>query len=644
MEIGPRGRAACRGLRCLLAAAACVAPAARGQDAPSRQDSLTPALSIALRRLSDLHFSPDGRRLAFVVTEPPDSSGSRRHIWTLDLATRTVRQVTRSPKSEWSPRWAPDGRRLAFVSDRGEGSHLYVMPSDRGEALALTSGRLAPSGVAWSPDGTRLVFLARDTGSAADPRVVDRSGRHTRVWLVDAAGGAARPLTPATWEAAEAAWTPAGTALVIAATDRPASDSLTARIWHLDLGADSVREITTPQGYFTDLRVAPDGRTISYVGCRVDGPWPHDLMIAPLTGGTARNVTATSVDRMIEQYAWIPDGSVVLLVSSGFGTRLLRQATPGAAPEVLPIDGVLVAFAVSRSGQVAFIREGATEPQELYLRQAPARPQRVSHLNAAWERVALVAPRRFAYRSFDGLDIDARLLLPVGAAGHPPLVTLIHGGPTGRWSDAIDPLGQLLVQRGFAVFYPNVRGSAGYGQKFTEANRADWGGGDFRDVMAGIDTLVARGLVDSSRLGIGGWSYGGYLSAWAITQTPRFKAAVVGGGISDLTSEIGTEYASWYDEWFNGWPAEHPERFLGRSPIRFAMNARTPTLILHGEHDDIDPLGQAQELYRSLKHYGVTAELVVYPRESHHFHERAHLLDRLERALGWFGRYVGRPE
>lgn len=620
---------------------AVIAAPVRSQGARIQDAVLTPEFALTLRRPSDLRFSPDGGRLAFVVTEPPDSSGSRRHIWMLDVATGTVRQVTRSPKSEWSPRWSPDGRRLAFVSNRGDGSHLYVMPSDRGEAQPLTSGKLSPSGIAWSPDGTRLAFLARDTGSAADPRVVDRSDHHMRVWLVDAAGGTAHPLTPATWEAAEAAWTPTGTALVIAATDRPASDSLTARIWRLDLGTDSLREITTPQGYFTDLQVAPDGRTISYVGCRVDGPWPHDLMIAPLTGGAARNVTATSVDRMIEQYAWTPDGSVVLLVSSGFDTRLLRQATPGASPEVLSIDGALDAFAVSRSGQVAFVGEGATEPQEIYLWQAPARPHRVSHLNAAWEHVALLAPRRLTYRSFDGLDIDGRLLLPVRTAGPPPLVTLIHGGPTGRWSDAIDPLGQLLVQRGFAVFYPNVRGSVGYGERFIEANRADWGGGDFRDVMAGIDTLIARGAVDSTRLGIAGWSYGGYLSAWAITQTPRFKAAIVGGGISDLTSEIGTEYASWYDEWFNGWPAEHPERFLGRSPIRFAMNARTPTLILHGEHDDIDPLGQAQELYRSLKHYGVPAELVVYPRESHHFHERAHLLDRLERALGWFGRYVG---
>jgi dipeptidyl aminopeptidase/acylaminoacyl peptidase len=637
LEIGHR-----LATRLLLAIWALVAPGARGQDPPARLDVLTPELSLTLRQLSDLQFSPDGERLAFVVTEPPDSGGAGRHIWMLDVATRTARQFTHSPKSEWSPRWSPDGRRLAFVSDREDGSHLYIISMEGGEARAVTGGRLSPSGVAWSPDGTRIAFLARDTGSTADPRVVDHTDHRTRLWLLDVAGGTARPVTPAAWEVAELTWTPAGTTLVVAATDRPASDSVTASIWTLDLATDSLRAIATPHGFFTDLRVAPNGRTISYIGCRVDGPWPHDLITIPLTGGAARNRTADALDRLIEQYAWSADQSVVVRAASGFGTRLSRLSVVRPEAATLPIEGNVTTFAISRSGRLAFVREGATESPELYLRVGRSPPVAATHLNETWARVALVAPRRFSYRSFDRLEIDAQLLLPArSGGGPPPLVTLIHGGPTGRWSDAIDPLGQLLVQRGFAVFYPNVRGSVGYGERFIEANRADWGGGDFRDVMAGIDTLVARGLVDSARLGIGGWSYGGYLSAWAITQSRRFKAAVVGAGISDLLSEIGTEYSSWYDEWFNGWPAEHPERYLGRSPIRFAMNVRTPTLILHGEQDDIDPLGQGQELYRSLKHYGVTADFVVYPREAHHLHERNHALDRLTRILDWYERWIG---
>jgi dipeptidyl aminopeptidase/acylaminoacyl peptidase len=198
------------------------------------------------------------------------------------------------------------------------------------------------------------------------------------------------------------------------------------------------------------------------------------------------------------------------------------------------------------------------------------------------------------------------------------------------------------VARGYAVFYPNIRGSIGYGQKFIEMNRGDWGGGDFKDVMAGVDDLIACGIADPEKLGIGGWSYGGYMAEWAITQTTRFKTAVSGAGLSNLISEYGTEEGPSYDEWFYGVPYE-PEKlagFLNSSPFVYLKNARTPTLILQGEADTVDPVGQSVELYRGLKRYGVETELVLYPREPHGFHEEKHLVDRLNRILGWYDKYL----
>jgi dipeptidyl aminopeptidase/acylaminoacyl peptidase len=220
------------------------------------------------------------------------------------------------------------------------------------------------------------------------------------------------------------------------------------------------------------------------------------------------------------------------------------------------------------------------------------------------------------------------------------LVVLVHGGPTGRWTESVDAWGQLLAARGYGVLYPNVRGSSGYGQKFAEMNRADWGGGDLKDVMAGVDDLIAKGITDPERLGIGGWSYGGYMAAWAVTQTTRFKAAVSGAGMSDLISEYGTEEHPAYDEWFWGTPYEKPEGFLNGSPILYVKNAKTPTLILQGEADTTDPPGQSQELYRGLKRYGVTAELVMYPREPHGFREAKHRVDVQTRMLDWFDKYL----
>ena len=217
-----------------------------------------------------------------------------------------------------------------------------------------------------------------------------------------------------------------------------------------------------------------------------------------------------------------------------------------------------------------------------------------------------------------------------------PLIVLVHGGPTGRWSDNFEAWGQLLAQRGYAVLYPNVRGSTGYGQSFVEANRADWGGGDFKDVMAGVEAMIARGLADPERLAIGGWSYGGYMAAWAVTQTTRFKAAVSGAPVIDLASEYGTEAGSAYDEWFYGLPYEKPEGFIKSSPITHVKHAKTPTLLLQGEGDTTDPIGQSQQFYRGLKRYGVEAELVLYPREGHALREEKHLLARLNRIIAWY--------
>jgi dipeptidyl aminopeptidase/acylaminoacyl peptidase len=217
----------------------------------------------------------------------------------------------------------------------------------------------------------------------------------------------------------------------------------------------------------------------------------------------------------------------------------------------------------------------------------------------------------------------------------------VHGGPTGAWTNRFDALTQLLVTRGYSVLLPNIRGSIGYGEKFVEANRADWGGADFKDVMAGVDEMVRRNIADPNRLGICGWSYGGYMAEWAITQTDRFKAAVSGAGMADLATEFGTESSPVYDEWFYGTPYENLVGFQKSSPITYIKNAKTPTLILQGDADTTDPISQSQMLYRGLKRYNVPAEFVVYPREPHGLREEKHLRDLYVRITAWFDKYLG---
>jgi dipeptidyl aminopeptidase/acylaminoacyl peptidase len=365
-------------------------------------------------------------------------------------------------------------------------------------------------------------------------------------------------------------------------------------------------------------------------------------MLLPTDGHAARNLTGASLDRPVQDYHWRANRSITLVAANGFSDLFVEYSADGARHDLTPSPLPSGSFSFGANNEVAYVSQTAMQPQEVWSWDEKSAARQISHLNDAWKGIPLVAPEFYRYKSFDGIEIEAALLKPQGSGGTSklPLIALIHGGPTGRWSEAIEPWGQLLVTHGYAIFYPNIRGSVGYGQKFVESNRADWGGGDFKDMMAGVEDLVKRGIADPARLGIGGWSYGGYMAEWAITQTNQFKAAVSGAGMADLISEFGTEDHPAGDEWFFGVPWEKPENFLNSSPFVYLKNAKTPTLVLQGESDTIDPLGQSQELYRGLKRYGVEAEFVEYPREPHGFREEKHLIDRLNRILAWYDKHL----
>jgi dipeptidyl aminopeptidase/acylaminoacyl peptidase len=520
-----------------------------------------------------------------------------------------------------------------------------------GEGVAVTKGKRSVKSFEWSLDGKQIAFLAPDAKSDAeekkekdkdDAHVADKEDKRARLWLLDVVSGATRVLTKPNWEVSQVAWLPGGDRLIVKATDHPESDQLTERIFSLQASDGAPKQLLAPRGPFGELRVAPDGATVSYVGSREDGPEPHDLMLLPLTARAARNLTGASLDRPVQDYHWRKDGSLVLVAANGFSNLLVTYSAEGSRQDLSPSPVPTGNVALGSSGEIAFVSQSATRPQELWLWDQKTTPQQLSHLNDSWKPFKLSEPEHYKYKSFDGAEIEAALLKPQGSDGKSklPLIALIHGGPTGRWSDSIDAWGQLLATHGYAVFYPNVRGSVGYGQRFAESNRGDWGGGDFKDVMAGVKDLADRGIADPNRLAIGGWSYGGYMAEWAITQTNEFKAAVSGAGMANLISEFGTEEHPAGDEWFYGVPWEKPEGFLNSSPFLHLKNAKTPTLVLQGDADTIDPLGQSQELYRGLKRYGVQAELVVYPREPHGFQEEKHLLDRLNRILAWYDKYL----
>ncbi len=614
---------------------------------------LTPEAFLELRTVADPEFSPDGAHVAFVVSDPMKTEKRTRHIWVYDVKTKTSRQFTYSSKSEGSPRWSPDSTKLAFLSNRdGDEEQIYVLRMTGGEAQALTKSKSGVNEFVWSPDGKSIAFIAPDAKTEEeekkekdkdDAHVVDKDDKQPRLRIIDATTGKdERALTPTNWNIDEVRWLPDGQSLVVKATDRPESDQDTDRIYMVSARDGKMTQLAAPKGPFGGLQISPAGTAASYVGAREDGPQPHDLMLLPLGTGAPRNLSGASLDRQIIDYRWIKDGGLIAVYQDGFKNRMVIYTKDGERKDIpeLPVNADQIS--VSPTGMIAFVAQTTTTPTELWIGDNQGAIEQASHVNDDWKKYAVTPLELYKYKSFDGVEIEAALLKPAGFDGKTkfPTIFLIHGGPTGNWEDRVDAWGQMLVDRGYLVMYPNVRGSTGYGQKFIEMNRADWGGGDFKDVMSGVKDLLDKGYADGDRLGIGGWSYGGYMSEWAVTQTPVFRAAVSGAGMADLISEYGTERHPSYDEWFWGVPYEKPTGFLNASPFLYVKNAKTPTLILHGESDTVDPLGQSQELYRGLKRYGVDAEFVEYPREPHGFQEPAHRVDMQKRVLAWFDKYL----
>jgi len=610
-------------------------------------EPLTPARYLKQRRASDLQFSPSGDRLALTVREAITGRSTRSHLWILTVADEHLWQLTSSANSETSPLWSPDGSRLGFLSDQDGRMQLQVVPSHGGTAIRLTDGTQEIRSFQWSPDGSQIALLAQAPSALHEqdaPRVVGQNSRHPQLWILDTISKRARALTKEPWSVKEMRWIAPGNLLVIA-TNQPEGATWTEKIYSVAVSDGTMTERIAPHGPVSGLEVSPDRQTFTFLGSRLDGPVVHDLYLADVRSDLPpRNLTATPIDRPVWQSAFRDKRSLLALVQDGFHSRFTSLTFDGTTTYLPGQSRNPGSFALSANGVIAYVGQSATQPQELWLEKDAGKPRKVSAFHADWETVELIRPEIVRYASTDRTPIEAALLKPKGwlAGRRVPLVVLVHGGPDDYWDDSIDNgWAQLLAARGYAVLSPNIRGSLGYGWRFFAMNRADWGGGDFQDLMAGVDVVIKKGIADPNRLGIGGWSYGGYMAAWAITQTGRFKAAVVGAPMTDLVSEFGTEgnqaqIASPFTEWYWGVHYEHLDRIRQRSPITHVRNARTPALILRGEEDDDSVFSQGMEFYRGLRRYGVKTEFVMYPREGHNIGEEQHLLDVLTRMLSWF--------
>lgn len=668
-----------------------VATAALAQTAkhPLKLDDLA-----RFRNVGDPQCSPDGKSVAYTVsTIDAKEDKSSTHIWLASYDGKSDRQITFSNDSEGSPRWSPDGKFLAFTSSRSSGkpgvrgSQVWLLDRSGGEAYQLTElkGRLA--GFEWSPDSKRLALLIGDPDpDAPDPSatpapgtppkppkpiVIDRyrykqdvqgyllSGRHTYIYLYDIATKKLDRLTKSKWDESSVSWSPDGSMIAFMSNhaDDPDRDPA-AQLYVAEAKAGVTEKLlTTPDNRASRSRPewSPDGKWIAFLESdeKKYGAYSMEhLMIVAADGSAAPKRVASSeaLDRGVSQPRWSDDGKNIYAVvtddMSVYGARI-----PIGAGSAVPItDKPIVLGQRHSAGQCAVVISGDdNHPSEIYsasVAGSKLKFQPLTHQNdALMNELQIGQTEEVSFKSKDGTDVHGLLTYPVGyvKGTKVPFLLRIHGGPNGQDQHSFSIERQVFAANGYAVLAVNYRGSSGRGQKYSRSIFADWGHYEVEDLEAGVERVIAMGVADPDRMGVGGWSYGGILTDYMIATDPRFKGATSGAGTAFTVAFYGTDqYIIQYDyEIGPPWNPKSWETYVKISyPFLHADRIKTPTLFLGGERDFNVPVQGGQQMYQALRSLGIETQLVIYPNEFHGITRPSYVKDRYERYLGWYDKYV----
>ena len=646
--------------------------------------TLQPEDIVGLKGVSGSVISPDGKWAAFVQTIPileMEKCEHRGHIWLVSTDGGEPFQLTNGPNGDSNPQWSPDSTRLAFVSKRNDDTtQIWIIPIAGGEAKQLTHESNGASNPLWSSDGKQIALLKDEEDSAAeeqrkkagDDRVIMEVDDFTQqhLWVIDVETLDDEPellfnlpgeetgenvnvdksqrLTEGDFHVSEPCWAPDGKQIVFVSTSSPKADDTMfyGTVHVVDIETKNLRKLTAHTGGESSPRWSPDGGQITYLHSPA-GYGQKDLHTISAKGGGSTNLTTTQLDRNADLPVWSPDGATIYFIAMD-RVRWQFYAASKAEGEIRQIthgDCAIGEISIADDGDTFLCtRSEPYAPADVWVGSVrTGEIKQLTKLNPQLENFALGEIQVIQWQSSDGLEIEGLLCLPVGyeVSKSYPLIVEPHGGPRSSRDLGFKPTWHYFSGEGFAYFAPNFRGGDGYGNDFATANYNDWGGGDYQDIMAGVDFLIEGGIADPDRLIVGGSSYGGYMTSWIITHTDRFKAACNVCGVINLVSFYAqTDIPSFMSLYFAGHPSQSLELYRERSPINHVDRAQTPTLILHGEEDIRVPLPQSEEFYAGLKAAGVETVFVKYPREGHGIEEPRHQLDMLKRQLAWYNKYV----
>jgi dipeptidyl aminopeptidase/acylaminoacyl peptidase len=657
---------------------------------------------MMMRTVVDVRIAPDGERVAYVVSTP--SLVKNEHEAALFVVAsrggpsqRLAEQVRifNTPLPRPQIRWSPDSKAVSIVGLTSIGPQVFAVPSTGGTARQLTRAPEGVLGYEWSPDGQRLAYLTRDPMPAAEERQrqdksfvihADAPERATRLVLqaIDApqttADAGTRTLTPASQYVDAFSWAPDGHTIAYSAAPKSGfSAAYETRIYAVavegpqqtdgdrrDSGVNAPRTIVDRPGMNDAPRFSPDGRLLAFTSTNglTDIMASRSLTIVPSAGGSPR--TLAMDDAWVRELVWAPDSrSIYLTANDGtFGRREHMFEQPvisvsvedGRARRVG--DGRTVGYSISLSNdgrRMAYRAvEGRTMGDVFVLDTTIGQQTKITEVNPELRERRLGDLRPVSWQSFDGMQIWGLLLTPPdwrpGRAL--PLLVYIHGGPGGGVTyglfpqfmhtvPQVDPYPtEAMAAAGFAVLLPMPRGGAGYGEAGQRSIVNAWGEADYKDIMTGVDALVAQGVADPQRLGVMGASYGGYMTNWIVTQTARFKAASAGAGLTDLADEYYLSDGGEFMVAYFKRPWENRESYIAHSPLTFVERVTTPLLIQHGERDARVPIQNAWKFYRALKALGRTVEFDIYPRGGHVLYEPVLQREQMRRNLEWFTRWI----